>query len=138
MFKRLASVFLCLLCLSSVCYFNKTPIFSNYSPKLELYIGAPNSTAQIITVNSKEVPLLSNVCGEAFTTCKNTFKLNEFLQNFSAKIIFTESLEQGVCYYAYSNKIKYNQTVNDKKVNIQVFIGEQTVKVGSPIICGSF
>ena len=138
MLKRLISVLTCLACACSVYFVNKTPIFANFSPELELYIGAPDSTAEIITVDTNKVPFLLNVCGEAFTIVKYEFNLNEFLDEFSASTVFTEKLENGVSYYAYSNKIKYNQTINGRKINLQVFIGEQMVKVGSPIICGSF
>lgn len=138
MFKRLVCIFLSAVSLVAVGYLNRTPVFGEFASELEVYIGAPDSTAQIIIVDADKVPKTNEVCGEAFTTNKQNFDLNNFLSKFSAKLLFAESIEGGTSYYAYSSKIKYNQTVNGKKVNLQVFIGENSVKVGSPIICGSF
>ncbi len=138
MFKRVIPILLSAVCLCMVCYVNRTPVFGKFASELELYIGAPDSTAQIITVNAEKVPFISSVYGEAFTTSREEFNLNQFLDEFRAEMVFTESIEQGVSYYAYSSNIKYGQLINGKRVNLQVFIGDSTVKVGSPIICGSF
>ena len=138
MFKKLCCLFLSLISLVAVGYLNRAPVFGGFASELEVYIGSPDSTAQIITIGVEQIPITNGVCGEAFTTKKQDFDLNGFLSKFSAKLLFSESIEGGISYYSYSSKIKYNQTVNGKKVNLQVFIGENSVKVGSPIICGSF
>jgi hypothetical protein len=54
-----------------------------------------------------------------------------------AKIIFTEQIEEGTSYYAYSPTIKYRTKIKNKIINLQIFVGKG-VKVGSPIIFGSF
>ena len=64
--------------------------------------------------------------------------LDKFLRAFRAKIKVMETVGQGVNYYAYSTKIPYNQRVKGKTVNLQIFMGETTVKVGTPMIYGSF
>ena len=137
MFKRIGAILLAALCLLSVGGANKTPIFKDYATEFEVYIGEATSAAQIVSVTESDFRFVSSVCGESFKAEKEDFNLEKFLSEFSARIIFTEEIAEGVSYYAYSPKIKYRQTVKGQTVNLQVFIGKQ-VTVGAPIICGSF
>lgn len=137
MLKRLFTCGLAVACLFSVYFTNKTPIFSDYGKNYELYIASASSSAKIINVNDKEFPFVFNVKGQAVSLDKQTFDLDAFISDFNAKIVFSEQVAGGDLYYAYSPKIKYKKKIGSDTVNLQVFIGEQ-VKVGSPIIFGSF
>ena len=69
---------------------------------------------------------------------KQEFELHSFLLEMGARIVFSEKTDKKVCYYAYSPKIKYIERVNNHNINLHIVIGENSVKVGSPIIYGSF
>lgn len=112
-------------------------IFSGYTEKVEIYLGGSGSLSQIQTIDVKDYPYFSGVCGQAFKTDLNEFDLKSFLDDFDAKVIFTESIDEGVSYYAYSPKIKERVNLNGKTINLQIFIGN-SVTVGAPLIYGSF
>ena len=95
-------------------------IFSGYTEKVEIYLGGSGSLSQIQTIDVKDYPYLKS-----------------FLDDFDAKVIFTESIDEGVSYYAYSPKIKERVNLNGKTINLQIFIGN-SVTVGAPLIYGSF
>lgn len=137
MFKRILTCTVAFVCLCSVYFINKTPIFSGYSKNFELYIASASSSAKIINVNEDIFPYVFNVKGQAVSLDKNVFNLDEFLKDFSARTISCEELENGTIYYAYSPKVKYKKKVGAETVNLQIYVGEY-VKIGSPIIFGSF
>ncbi len=138
MFKKICLFISCVLVLSSIYHINKTPIFKDYATKYEVYLNSPDSTANFIMVDQPNFCFLSGVKGESFKTEKNTFDLESFLKDFSANLVFLEEIEQGVSYYAFSNKIKYRTTLHNKTVNLHVFINDTMVTIGSPLISGSF
>ena len=137
MFKKIFTILLSIIISFTFNMVNNKPLFLGFSDKFELYLGSSSSTAMIVLVDENTFINYKNVCGESFKAEKNNFDLENFLQRFNAKIVFTETIEQGISYYAYSNKIKYKKTVRGKLVNLQIFIGDM-VTVGAPIIFGSF
>jgi hypothetical protein len=137
MAKRIFTCIMAGICLCSVYFLNKTPIFSGYAESYELYIASASSSAKIITVSEKIFPFVFNVKGQAITIDKKDFDLTAFLNEFNANIVASDSFACGIVYYAYSPKIKYKKKVGEHTVNLQIYLGEQ-VKIGSPIIFGSF
>ena len=136
MFKKFLVVIISVLCLANTYLANAQPIFKGYADNFELYVGGEN-TITILNVNEKFYPLVFNVRGESFKTEAAEFDLDEFLLQFDARVLFTEEIEQGVSYYAYSSKIPYRRLVLGQTVNLHVFVGKQ-ITVGSPLIYGSF
>ena len=137
MLKKFLTIFLVFLTVALVVFNQKTPVFNNYAHTFEVYIEDNSSLAKIVRVEKDDFLCVRDIKGESFKTEKDSFSLFDFLNDFSATVIFTESIEQGVSYYAYSPKITYEKAINGKKINIQIFIG-QTVTVGSPLIYGGF
>ena len=137
MFKKLFVYALSFILFAAFTFFNATPVFFNYTDRLELYIDGGGSAGVIVSADKKDYPFIKGVSGESFKADKDTFDLDNFLNDFSAKIILTEEIAEGVSYYAFSNKIKYRSSVRGKTVNLHIFVGE-TVTVGSPLIFGSF
>ena len=135
MFKKAVTLFLASLVIFVFCIINNQPVFKGRAKQFQVYVQ-DSISSQILTVDEYEYCFLSGVKGLSFTV--HTIDLAGFLHDYNAKILFTEQLEQGTCYYAYSPKIKYKQEVNKKVVNLQIFVGEQRVVVGSPLIYGSF
>ena len=137
MFKRIFVFLMAIICLLTTFFINKAPIFANYSDNYEVYLSSASSTAQILSVSKGEFYFLNDIKGQAFTARKEQFDINEFLSAFSAKTVVIEEIAGGISYYAYSPKIKYKKEFAGETVNLQIFVGD-TVKVGSPIIFGSY
>ena len=137
MLKKLMVIAFIFITLFSVSIINSTPVFSGYASTFEVYIGSDSSNAQIVSASKSELIFMNNVCGQAFVMDKDSFDLSGFLKDFGAQIVSVEQIGEGVSYYAFSPKIKYKKQLFNETVNLQIFIGD-TVKVGSPIIYGSF
>ena len=115
-----------------------TPLFYTKGQEIEVYLGSASSLAKIERVDFYEFLTLNQVMGESVEYQAQDFCLQEFLDRYNAKLVFSENTSQGQSYFAYSKKIRYKKTINGKLVNLQVFVSNQRVKVGSPIIFGSF
>ncbi len=137
MLKKIICLAVCFFTLFGVWFGGRTPVFAKYSDSYELYVGSASSNAGIITVDEKNFPFVQKVSGECVTLDGN-IKVQDITEKFDAVLVFTESVAEGVSFYAYSEKIGYEATVKGEKVNLHVFVGKDYVKVGSPIIYGSF
>lgn len=138
MLKSTITYLLALSLIFLFCYINVTPVFKGYADEYEVYLGNKGSLSQIISVNESDFIYLENLSGESFTIDKENFNLEKFLTDYDAKLVFVEEIESGISYYAYSKKIKYKANIDKKLINLHVFIGKTNIKVGSPIIYGSF
>ena len=133
-------VMICFIVLITISFNTSTPIFKDYANSYELYLNENSSNAKIISANATMYPFIHNKHGESCTVSmvNNKFDLSKFLIEMGADLVFTETLEEGTCYYAYSPKIKYRKSVGDRIINLHVYIGKNTVKVGSPLIYGGY
>ena len=138
MFKKISLILVCVITLIGVTFSSRRPVFINYSTDFELYLNSSSSMAKIINVDYKNFYLYNNVYGESVVIDVESFKLKDFLKDFNACVVFTESIQDGVSYYAYSPKIKYQKVVNGKRVNLQIVQKQNMIKAGSPLIFGSF
>ena len=136
MFKKVLVLILATCILINLAICNNQPLFSQFNNKFEVYLSN-SSDGQIVFADSKTYPFISGIYGESVAINKEEFCLRDFLSNMQAKIIFTEQIDEGISYYAYSPKIKYRTKIKNKIINLHVFVGAG-VKVGSPIIFGSF
>ncbi len=137
MLKKIICVGLCISVLFGIWFNSKTPVFQNYSDTFELYIGSASSNSKIITVKKQDFPFVGNIRGES-VVLKKDISVIDILSSFNAQLVFSESTAEGVSFYAYSKNIKYTQNINDKKVNLHVFVANEYIKIGSPLIYGSF
>ena len=135
--KVLAILFSCFI-ITGLFVFNNSPIFENYADEYEVYLTDFSCSNKIINVNKSLYPFVANVKGESVVIEKADFCLQSFLTDFNAQLVLVESAENYTCYYAYSPKIKNSKVIKDKTVNLQIALTSQSVKVGSPIIYGSF
>ena len=138
MIKRIALFFVCIIAVVGATFTTRTPVFIKYSNDFELYINSRSSMAKIINVDYMNFYFYKNVYGESVEINADSFNLQDFLDDFNATVLFTEKIQGGVSYYAYSPKIKYQKTLNGKRVNLQVVQKESFVKAGAPLIFGSF
>lgn len=132
----LASFFL----ICSLSLLNRTPVFKDFldSDEYEISLNNYSNSSSIKTINIKNYPFIFSIKGESCTLNIQEFDLINFLNQMNAKLLFSERLEHCISYYAYSPSIKYQQLVNNEIVNLQVVISTDYVKLGSPIIYGSF
>lgn len=138
MFKKVLVFLLSSFVVISLFVFNNSPLFTNYADEYEVYLTDFSCSSKIIGVSKARFPFILNVKGESVQLKKESFDLENFLKDLNAEIVMIESVENYDCYYAYSPDIKRSKIVYDKTVNLHIAIGNNSVKVGSPLIYGSF
>lgn len=136
MFKRYFIVFLSVAFMLSLYFTVNKPLFSDYADRYELYLKENSSIAGIVNADKYSFPFYVSVKGEACVVKCGDEK--EIIGDFNAEIIFTEETDDAVIIYAYSKKIPYEKIVSGKKVNLQIAKRNDVIKVGSPLIYGSF
>lgn len=136
MFKRYFIVFLSVAFMLSLYFTVNKPLFSDYADRYELYLKENSSVAEIVNADNYSFPFYVSVKGEACVVKCGDEK--EIIGDFNAEIIFTEETDDAVIIYAYSKKIPYEKIVSGKKVNLQIAKRNDVIKVGSPLIYGSF
>ena len=136
MFKKILSAFSVSVLFSLLIFYYSAPVFKDYSDKFTIYPSS-SSTGKFETVNEENFPLIKKG-GESFEIKNGEITVEEILVKYNAELIFTESIEEGISYYAYSSDIPYVKTINGKKINLHIFIGKEKTVVGSPLIFGSF
>ena len=114
------------------------PIFYGYGNARELYLYENSSNALIVSADYNGRFNRADVKGESFTVDKENFDVFAFFARFNGKIKFTESVDGNISYYGYSPKIKYRCGLNGYVINLHVCVRKNDVKIGSPIIFGSF
>ena len=66
------------------------------------------------------------------------FNLESFKQSLNLKIISCEEVAGRLVLTGFSSKLRKFNYVNGQRVNVQVSLSTDLVKVGSPLILGSF
>ena len=66
------------------------------------------------------------------------FDVEKLLYDLDAEIIFTETSQFVTSIYCFSPKLKYKKIINGEIINLHVAISESQIKIGSPIIYGSY
>ena len=138
MLKKVLVIFSAMVLIGSVFFLNNTPLFKGYANSCEVYLQNYSCSKNIISIENSEYPFVFNKKGESIYIESEEFELHSFLLQMQARLIFIEEIGGKTSYYAYSPKIKYIQKVKQQNINLHIVIGEVGVKVGSPIIYGSF
>lgn len=118
-------------------YINATPLIPN-ADKVEVYLKSNSSSCDIKVVSPKKANLIFDKRGESYWLEGSTFNLSNFLNKFNATIVMVESIDDGLSIYAYSSKVRYLKILKGKKVNLHIHLKQDVVRIGSPIIFGSF
>lgn len=136
MFKRVLTAILCVIALIIPLVSARQPLFSAFADRY--YVSYVSGATQPKSVDKLEYLFLSAIKGESVYIDKDNFDMQRLLSHFNAKIVLEEQIEQGTSFYAFSPKIKYRTKIAQKTINLHVFIAENYVAIGSPIIYGSF
>lgn len=116
---------------------NSVPVFGKYANKFEVYQGKSGSLCEISTTDRFGYSLKFFKTGES-CVINCDIKPARILKDFDARIVKIEKIEQGVSIYAYSSKLRHSVIIDGKTVNLQIFCGKEQIKVGTPLIYGSF
>lgn len=136
MLKKGLVFLLSIFCLFSVWQSNSESTLSKYGSPYEFYTQQNSSTARILNGKTLKNMKIFFKTGESIIVDKD-YEQN-IIELLQVKISFIETTSNGTSVYGYSNKLKGKINLNGKKVNVQIFYGEEKVVLGSPIILGSF
>lgn len=117
---------------------NSSTYFDEYNGVYEVYLSSNSSKAKIVSVDKRNAGSFICKTGEAIFIENSELDIDKILDDFKAKLIFVENTNEGISYYGYSQKIKFQKRINGKDINIHVFKGNNGIKIGLPIIYGSF
>ncbi|MBQ9514042.1 MAG: hypothetical protein IJR66_03585 [Clostridia bacterium] len=115
---------------------NGTPLFSDYGLNGEVYLKSYSSSCKIL--KNDERGFLAEIYKTGEATEVNSADAERILKDFSATTVFIEETDGIKEIFAYSKKIRYKKRINGKIINLHIITTKNTVKVGSPIIFGSF
>lgn len=138
MLKKIPLVLTAFICLFSIWGLINKPLFTGYAGTFEIYLSNGSNINPVCQVGFLESTFINNKKGEACKIKGEKFSLEDFLAKFNAYIVDVEYTESSVNYYAFSPNVKYLATIKGKRVNLHVSIGKNQIKIGSPIIYGSF
>ena len=135
MCKRVFIAIACLLFMVFLVITCSMPIFYRYGKQVKVYINSNSSLCQ----ETLGIKLLqAGKMGESFSFNKGEIDIEKILSDFEAEILFVESIKEGQSLYAYSKKIPYYKTISGRRINLHLFVTKELVKVGTPLIFGSF
>ena len=129
---------LSVLTVFGVYFCTQTPLFYGYGDTFEISTLSSSSKALFQNVNEREYRFSFNRTGESCEIFTDEISVDKILEDFSAKVVFIEETAEQTSYYAYSDKIKYLKILDGKRVNLHISTSNEKIKIGSPIIFGSF
>lgn len=138
MLKKICVIISAVVIITSLYINNKTPIFSGFAKSFEVHLTDYSESSAELLVNKEEFIFLPSIKGESCVIEDEYFDLKQYLEKMNATIIFTHEFNGCKNYYAYSPKIKYCKMIDGKMINLHVCIKNEQIKLGSPIIYGSF
>ena len=117
--------------------FNK-PLFLtlNQNGEYEIYSSSYSSNAVIKKLDREKLSFEFFYTGESVEIEYTDYSVIKDI--FCLKTVKIESFSQGKNVYAYSRKIPNYKLIDGKRVNVHVFYGKNSCKIGSPLIYGSF
>lgn len=138
MFKRIVCMFCVIVCLGFFWSQNSKPLFYDFSDEFEIYLVSSSSTAVMVKTDCVDYGFYTDIKGESCRVNVDNVTVEDILKKFDARVVFTETTEECVNYYAYSDNIKYRKTLNGKIINLHVSLSDSSITIGSPMIFGSF
>lgn len=81
---------------------------------------------------------LDNTLGVAYIYPKESAEVDDLIEKFSAKINYTQDLEDGMTYYGYCKGLGKSVEIDGREINIQIVSNKDNIIVGFPLIMGSY
>ncbi len=137
MLKKVSVIIASLLLVICLFIVNRVPVLDRAN-EYEIYLESYSTTEQIKKVEKEEYKFILGVKGESFSLKNENFCLDEFVKELDLDMVYEENLGEVVCYYGYSKKVKYLETIDGNLINVHIAVKKECVKIGFPIIYGSF
>lgn len=148
----------CLVVFAIVCLPLSKPVFKEYSnisncqytfyvsgsvDKINNATVTKNGNASVVSCSAEFSGniknQLSDILGESVCFYKPSQKTaNYILDMLTSKILFSENVQENKICYAYDETLPRFVMVNNQKVNLQIAINDNFIKIGYPLILDSF
>ncbi len=116
---------------------NSLAFVSPFDKPYELYLRNNSSNATIVGADGVLLKDMLNVKGGSFNL-NDGQSAEQILLKLKARVVAKEVTEYGTSIYAYSHSIRFRKTINQKVVNVHIFVGKGYSMVGVPLLYGSF
>jgi len=140
MFKKIVTATGCILILLFMNISGQKLLFENGDYYI-FYSGNSGSSSLMVTAEGVEAlkvkSTIKDLSGES-AYYLNVDKSAEILENFNAKVIFTQSISDIKNIYAYSEEIEDYIILNGQKINLHIAVTKDKTVAGSPIIFGGY
>ncbi len=131
---------------SVACMYSIGEIFPSGMSDAELYIAnkqdGKNISMTICGINppslGKALKAEQNVLGFGATYPMGATTEQAILAKCRAKVVQVEVVGDIIIYYAYSSKLGQGVNIDGKRVNLQIATDKNKIKIGSPLIMGSY
>ena len=131
---KIIALFLMIVTVISVMYAAYSqPKLLEYSEKVETYFIKDGSDCVIKTVKRGEPAFLRK--GES---CEISLSAEEILKKLDVAVRRIEITNGIVSYYGYTKKFNYSINLYGEIINVHVAAGNGIVRLGTPIIYGSY
>ena len=132
---------ICFLCAGYLKGGDFSIISGDLGSRQSYVLGAVNSgefeEVRVRNFDLQEVVKISSRNAEIVGSVED-FNLEHFKNELNLKIISCEEVAGRLVLTGFSNKIRKFVYVNGERVNVQVSLATDIVKVGSPLILGAF
>lgn len=100
--------------------------------------GASDGMQIVFSTDDKDIFYsLKSVTGQSLTTYDGDY-VEEFLNDFNCRFVFSETLNDRTVNYYYSMQIRGYRSINGKIVNVAACSYNGVYTIGTPLIYGSF
>lgn len=131
---KIIALFLLIVTVISVMYAAYSqPKLLEYSEKVETYFIKDGSDCVIKTVKKGETAFLKK--GES---CEISLSAEEILKKLDVIVRRIEITNGIVSYYGYTEKFNYSVNLYGEIINVHVAVDKDVVRLGTPIIYGSY
>lgn len=128
------------------CMYSVNDIFPDGMQDAELYINSTNYgknlSMMICSINpdklGKTLKSGQNILGFGATYRQGVTTEQEILSKCRAEIVKVEVVQDIIVYYAYSSRLGQGVSIDGKHVNLQIATDKSKIKIGSPLIMGSY
>ena len=136
-FEKVFVIFALFLTLILLFVSNSIFYLKDFDGNFEVYREFSSSTDNIQSVKKEQMLFMIGKKGEG-CFLSNNMSIFEILKKLNADVVFEEEILEGKSYYCYSKDIKHKTMVKGEVINLQVCISQKGVKIGTPLIYGSF
>ncbi len=133
MLKKIICGICAILTVLLIFLLNGVPIFNSLSNDIEIYEHSYSSSC--ILLNDKNYSFFKT--GEG-AVVKTGIQVSDIIDYFNAEVKNWQSSNGITNYYCFTKEIKGYKKLFNTKINLHIAVKEGVIKIGTPIIFGSF